>query len=196
MAVALVFFQHYCTQFITYTSLTGWTEHIARSLQHFGNYGVELFFVLSGFLIYEILLRKRPPFLLFMARRAQRLYPAFFVALAIGVLIDIVRPEPKIPNSLVDGTLYLTANALFIPGLFPVIPLFSVNWSLSYEWWFYATATFLFSTCHLAALSSCWRVTSICGAIIVLLALSAGGLSCVLFVGCYPRRHAASQGMR
>src|SRR3954451_2748936 len=26
---------------------------------------------------------------------------------------------------------------LFLPGLFPIEPISAVNWSLSYEWWFY-----------------------------------------------------------
>jgi exopolysaccharide production protein ExoZ len=133
VAVGLVFLQHYCMQFLDYGHLSGPTEAFAQTFRHFGNYGVELFFVLSGYLIYGILLRRRPTFIRFMVRRAQRLYPAFAVALAIGAAIDFLRPTPKIPAGF-DALRYLAANAVFLPGLFPIEPLFAVNWSLSYEW--------------------------------------------------------------
>src|SRR4051812_18322890 len=81
VAVALVFLQHYCGQFLNYTQLSGLTRQFAELFDKFGSYGVELFFVLSGYLIYCILLRRRPAFLAFMARRARRLYPSFAVAL-------------------------------------------------------------------------------------------------------------------
>jgi hypothetical protein len=68
-----------------------------------------------------------PSFIPFMVRRAQRLSPAFLGAFVIAILWDCFRPEPKIPDDLDDATLYLAANILFIPGLFPVDPLFVVN---------------------------------------------------------------------
>jgi exopolysaccharide production protein ExoZ len=177
VAIALVFLHHYCTQFTVYTSISGFTEQFARAFQTFGAFGVELFFVLSGFLIYGILLRQRPSFVPFIVRRARRLYPAFLVALIIGIAWDGFRPVPKrVPHDLGDTILYLGQNILFIPGLIPIKPLFIVNWSLSYEWWFYATATFLFSTCRLAALPAGCRIGVIVTAGAVLLGLSASGL--------------------
>lgn len=176
VAVALVFLQHYGTQFSTYGQVTGWTLAMARAFARYGNYGVELFFVLSGYLIYSILLRKRPPFLSFMLRRAQRLYPAFLVAFVIGALIDFARPAPKIPAQFMDALTYLSANVLFLPGLFPIDPLFTVNWSPSYEWWFYVAATLLFSVCRLANLPAAARTIVIIGMGAVLLSLGAVGL--------------------
>ena len=176
IAVSLVFLDHYCTQFVSYANVSGFTRQVARASQDFGEYGVELFFVLSGFLIYSILLRRRPSFIPFMTRRAQRLYPAFIIALLIGILADLFRPEARIPPDLTDGAIYLVANILFLPGLLPIIPLFIVNWSLSYEWWFYATATFLFSVCRLSMLPPWRRITVIIAASAILLGLSACGV--------------------
>src|SRR5580704_7830585 len=139
VAVGLVFLQHYCVQCLSAGGLSGPTETFAGAFRNFGNYGVELFFVLSGFLIYGIVIRKRPGFIPFMLRRAQRLYPAFVVALLIAIGADVIRPVPKIPSSLPDAVIYIGANLAFLPGLFPIEPLFTVIWSLSYEWWFYVS---------------------------------------------------------
>jgi exopolysaccharide production protein ExoZ len=179
VAVGLVFLQHYCTQFLFYADVSGPTRRLAEFFHEVGNYGVELFFVLSGFLIYGILLRRRPNFLRFMARRAQRLYPAFIVALLIGVAVDWLRPEPKIPHDLVAGFLYVAENIAFLPGLFPINPLFAVNWSLSYEWWFYFTATMLFSVLGLATLRQRYRICLIAGFATALVTLSIAGLPAV-----------------
>jgi peptidoglycan/LPS O-acetylase OafA/YrhL len=151
IAVTLVFVQHYCMQFITYGHLSGLTLNIAIIGRNFGNCGVELFFVLSGFLIYGILLRRRPPFFDFMGRRLQRLYPAFLVSVVLGVIIDFWRPIPKIPGDFTNAVTYLAENLLFLPGLLPMDAVSAPNWSLSYEWWFYTTATLLFSVLGLAS---------------------------------------------
>src|SRR5271166_1868286 len=179
VAVTLVFLQHYCTQFTTYAKPSGFTDDFAQALQNFGAYGVELFFVLSGFLIYGILLRRQPSFIPFIARRAQRLYPAFIVAFLIGIVWEFSRPEPKIwkiPDNINDAAVYLVANLLFLPGLFPLPPLFTVNWSMSYEWWFYLSATFLFCFGGLSVLPARWRITFIVVLSAILLILSASGL--------------------
>lgn len=176
LAVGLVFLQHYCTQFLDKAELSGATAWFAARFRLFGNLGVELFFVLSGFLIYGLLLRRRPRFLGFMARRAERLYPAFLAAFTIGVTLDLVRPHPKIPPGMVDAAVYLGANLAFLPGLFRIEPLFAVNWSLSYEWWFYVSCTLLV----LAGFGALARPARIAGIILlggVLLGLSAAGMA-------------------
>lgn len=188
VAVSLVFLQHYSTQFLVYGHVSGVTEGFAKTFRTFGNYGVELFFVLSGYLIYGILLRRRPAFFAFMARRAQRLYPAFLVVLALAAAVDFLRPEPKIAAGY-QGIWYLAENVAFLPGLLPIDPLFAVNWSLSYEWWFYVSATLLFSVLGLSTLPKPARIGLILGLAGALIALSALDLPNVpirglpLFVG-------------
>jgi exopolysaccharide production protein ExoZ len=173
VAVGLVFLQHYCAQFVYYSKPSGFTLTFARTFFAAGNYGVELFFVISGFLIYGILLDKQPSLIYFITRRAKRLYPAFLVALAIGALLDFARPVPHIPGSFYGGAIYVGENMLFLPGLFPIVPLFSVNWSLSYEWWFYISVTFLFATCGLVNLRPVYRVIIILALILTTMSLAA-----------------------
>lgn len=176
IAVALVFLQHYCVQFLVYGHLSGLTLNVAIIGRNFGNCGVELFFVLSGFLIYGILLRRRPPFFDFMSRRLQRLYPAFIVSVLLGIVVDLGRPVPKIPGDFAGAVSYLTANLLFLPGLLPIEPISAPNWSLSYEWWFYTIATLLFSVLGLAKLRPAARISIIVAFAALLLALSANNV--------------------
>jgi exopolysaccharide production protein ExoZ len=168
IAVSLVFLQHYCRQFVEAGHLTGATALFAAAFRNFGNRGVELFFVLSGFLIYGIVIKKKPPFFDFMRRRVQRIYPTFIAAFLLACIIDLQRQNPVIPHGI-SGGVYILENLLFLPGLFPIRPLSAVNWSLSYEWWFYAGVTLLFSTVALGRLGPRTRVFTIvaCGAVLV-----------------------------
>ena len=81
-------------------------------------------------------------------------------------------PQPKIAAGY-QGLLYLAENIAFLPGLLPIEPLFAVNWSLSYEWWFYASATLMFSVLGLSALPKAGRIGLILGLAGALITLSA-----------------------
>jgi peptidoglycan/LPS O-acetylase OafA/YrhL len=142
LAVTLVFLQHYGFQSLSLHVQPGYSQVAARYMREAGNSGVELFFVLSGYLIYGTLIRNAPRFGTFMWRRAQRLYPAFLVVFAFACCIAVLAPgDAKIPAGAVSAMLYLAANLAFLPGLFPIVPIVAVAWSLSYEMFFYlATA--------------------------------------------------------
>ena len=102
----------------------------------FGWMGVDLFFVLSGFLIAGQLLRPyaqglRPDFRRFFVRRLLRTLPAYWVVLAVYLLFPIVREEPHLQPAWVF--LSFTQNLLL--GDKP--NAFSHAWSLSVEEQFY-----------------------------------------------------------
>ena len=109
--------------------------------------GVNLFFVLSGFLITSILLQiaDQPGALkIFYARRSLRLFPLYFLALLayFGASASVGTPQP-----IKTVVLYVTFLQAFIPPLLThlqivphpgwVVMGFGVLWSLSVEEYFY-----------------------------------------------------------
>lgn len=105
---------------------------------HGGFYGVELFFVLSGFLIGQILLRAGPAIgdprtlLLFYVRRWFRTLPLFLLFLAVNVVIEYrLRHHSLRFGEIAQQGLFLrsfTSNRL---------TFFVESWSLAIEEWFY-----------------------------------------------------------
>lgn len=103
-----------------------------------GYFGVDLFFVLSGFLLGQPFIRARmqaqaPPSLpRFWLRRARRVLPALWIQLAllfaIGWIVHGVAPATA-------GELFAQATLSF--NLFDVRTLNPVYWSLPIEWDFY-----------------------------------------------------------
>ncbi|GAB5562469.1 MAG: acyltransferase [Synoicihabitans sp.] len=114
-----------------------WTFHWGY-LGHFGYYGVELFFVLSGFLIGRILFRKGEDLSSsrelrrFWARRWFRTLPAYFLFLLLNLAVAIwVFPQKlKVPDVL--------GYVVFIQNFADYgVTFFGESWSLAVEEWFY-----------------------------------------------------------
>lgn len=133
IAVTLVFFVHYA-------ALAQGTPGIGKALAQAGHHGVELFFILSGYLIYAASVSPRLQLGKFLVRRARRIYPTFVAVFLVYLGLSYLFPaESKIPADPLDATLYLGANIALLPGLFPIVPMITVAWSLSYEIGYYLT---------------------------------------------------------
>jgi peptidoglycan/LPS O-acetylase OafA/YrhL len=101
----------------------------------YGNFGVELFFIISGFVIF-MTLEQTPTVYDFVTSRFARLYPAFVACLVLTVAIaHALRYAP----GNVYGTL-LAANLTMAPGLFGFPGIDGSYWSLLYELAFYGLA--------------------------------------------------------
>jgi len=129
VAILLVFSFHF----------TGWYEHTGYfldtgslifkliSLLRSGHIGVDLFFVMSGYLIH-LTLSKRPPDIYFFVRRFYRLFPAHII-----VCLYIA----WVTNTMDLQTFLL--NALFLAPLLNGAHIYNdVTWTLAWEWVFYA----------------------------------------------------------
>lgn len=104
-------------------------------MQRFGWIGVDLFFVLSGYLIagqlFRLLVRGRPPDVrLFYGRRALRILPAYLTVVAIYIFLPVLREYERMPP--VWKFLTFTQNLGLRGGT-----AFSHAWSLCIEFQFY-----------------------------------------------------------
>jgi peptidoglycan/LPS O-acetylase OafA/YrhL len=115
--------------------------HFFTKLTLIGWIGVDIFFVLSGFLITSILLKTREDrnyFKNFYARRILRISPLYYLILAI-VVCYIVVMEPETSSATVKALPYFLLNLqnwLAIHGGFPTLYL-QVTWSLAIEEQYY-----------------------------------------------------------
>ena len=140
LAVLLVFFVHYVTLAEPWLEPESASFVVATFLRRIGNSGVDLFFVLSGYLIYGALIRRPKPLLPFARRRIARIYPTFLVVFAVYVVLAYLQPATgKLPEGGGAQAIYLVQNLLLLPGIFDIRPLITVAWSLSYEVFYYLT---------------------------------------------------------
>jgi peptidoglycan/LPS O-acetylase OafA/YrhL len=116
-------------------------------LGHYGYYAVELFFMISGFVIYFTLARSASV-LDFAVSRVTRLYPAYWTALTVMVLVEILvfhnRIEPSPIGTHVWWTGYFVNLTMFQEFL-GVGNFDNVYWSLTYELAFYVDMALLFA---------------------------------------------------
>jgi peptidoglycan/LPS O-acetylase OafA/YrhL len=104
-----------------------------------GHFGVELFFIISGFVILMTIERKATVWAFALAR-AVRLMPCFLAALALATVILVVAPMPPLDTPTVARFL---ANVTMAPLLFGERVVDLPYWTLTYEMVFYATMALL-----------------------------------------------------
>jgi peptidoglycan/LPS O-acetylase OafA/YrhL len=158
-AVFLVFLVHYVTLIEPWLLEGSATFQAAEHIRRIGNLGVDLFFVLSGFLIYGMLIEKPRPFRNYLLRRIQRIYPTFTVVFIVYLVLSLAFPsESKIPGELSDAAIFVAQNYLLLPGLFDVTPIITVAWSLSYEFFYYFLIPILIAALCMRSWSSQQRL--------------------------------------
>ncbi len=116
--------------------------HFITRLTSIGWAGVDIFFVLSGFLITSILLKTKDEknyFKNFYVRRALRIFPLYFVFIGFVVsLLPKLDPDftPEISRTLPFLLLY-QQNWLMLISKVPLTTYLAVTWSLAIEEQFY-----------------------------------------------------------
>jgi peptidoglycan/LPS O-acetylase OafA/YrhL len=119
----------------------------ARASGWAGDVGVDIFFVLSGFLITSLLIEEWDEFRSislrrFYARRGLRLLPALMVMLGVVVIWHYLTNSQVAPRTALDGliALFYSSNWMFALGFRQPVHVFAHTWTLSieeqfYVWW-------------------------------------------------------------
>ncbi|WP_082445967.1 acyltransferase family protein [Sphingomonas sp. Leaf20] len=129
---------------------------IAHSLEHgklggvpalfTGRFGVEIFFVISGFVITLASGNGRFSPSNFAIRRFMRVVPLYWITTLLVAGLAIVLPS-MFKNTTFD-ILYFIKSLAFVPDPLPGTndwrPLFKLGWTLNYEMFFYAIVCTLF----------------------------------------------------
>jgi peptidoglycan/LPS O-acetylase OafA/YrhL len=133
IAVLAVVAQHYLSWLPEVGSHNGWL-------------GVDLFFILSGFLITSILIGLRDKehyFSTFYKRRALRIFPPYFLGIAVYLAVSFAAGKPGTLNLWAQYIFYYTSlqvgqpEALDYAVIAPVKLGLAVLWSLSVEELYY-----------------------------------------------------------
>lgn len=107
---------------------------------HFGTVGVDLFFVISGYIMWVTTeSRERSP-LRFWLARIVRIVPLYWMFTAAYLAAALVTPESFF-NLKLDAT-HIVKSFLFIPAEHPnlngmIAPVYALGWTLNYEMFFY-----------------------------------------------------------
>ena len=103
-------------------------------------YGVDMFFMISGFVILGSLLRHATVGG-FLKDRFVRIYSAWVPALvAVTVVCVAFRMKMFADVTPIEGLSIFIANFFLLPPLIPLPLIHFGSWSLTYEWVFYLTA--------------------------------------------------------
>jgi peptidoglycan/LPS O-acetylase OafA/YrhL len=98
-----------------------------------GHFGVELFFIISGFVIFMTLQRTDTVYE-FAVSRIARLVPAFWLAVFVSTVLTCIFP---LPNFEAAGLGRVLANLTMVPAVFRQHPIDPSYWTLSVEFFFY-----------------------------------------------------------
>lgn len=105
---------------------------VVTDIAKYGYLGVELFFMISGYVIFATAKDKSPG--QFIVSRIARLYPSFCVAMLLTACVATFWGGPKMGVSLTQ----VLVNLTMVLALFGVSPVDGVYWTLLVELTFYA----------------------------------------------------------
>lgn len=152
LAAISVVLYHY---FYRYNEIYG-HQQIDTDWIAFGHYGVQLFFIVSGFVIYWTLERTEKP-ADFLISRFSRLYPVFWVSAALTFILVSLFGLPGREIQFVDAL----KNALMFHERLHVPHVDGVYWTLTVELTFYCFIFALYITSNLRHVTKLFLVASI-----------------------------------
>jgi peptidoglycan/LPS O-acetylase OafA/YrhL len=137
---------------------------------HFGTVGVDLFFVISGFIMWTTTERNPRGPVRFWLARIVRIVPLYWIFTTVYVAAALITPESFYVVHLEAA--HIIKSFLFVPATHPnlglIAPVYTLGWTLNYEMFFYL----LFGFCLLVP----WPRTRFALLATIFLLLVAGGL--------------------
>ncbi|HMN42979.1 MAG TPA: acyltransferase [Povalibacter sp.] len=137
IAAFAVTLYHYVSSYVSATDLERSGLAGLSAMTRYGYLGVDLFFIISGFVILWSSLGRGP--VQFVISRVSRLYPSFWVGMALtAICIALLSPlAPDVDTAPLDLRT-LAANATMVPSIFDARLIDGVYWTLEIEIRFYA----------------------------------------------------------
>jgi exopolysaccharide production protein ExoZ len=106
---------------------------------HFGTVGVDLFFVISGYIMWTTSERRDPNPIRFWLARIVRIVPLYWIFTATYIAAALITPESFFVVKL--DPVHVIKSFLFIPAMHPTLglaaPVYTLGWTLNYEMFFY-----------------------------------------------------------
>ncbi len=100
-----------------------------------GQFGVDIFFVISGYII-SFILNKRTDY--FLPKRFIRVIPMYYLFTLLVILVWLIYPQSM--NNVYVSAQSVYKSLLFIPYTIGASgPILSIGWTLNYEIFFYIT---------------------------------------------------------
>jgi exopolysaccharide production protein ExoZ len=134
IAALLVVYFHSVLQVPKADAGFDWQFHL------FGETGVDIFFVLSGFVMWLTTAGRQISPVEFYRRRIKRVVPLYWLATLFSAAVALV--APSILKSTIFNIPHLVASLLFLPWVNPaephlITPVVVPGWTLNYEMFFY-----------------------------------------------------------
>jgi len=151
---------------------------IPEYFAHYGMAGVDLFFVISGFVMVRAAADRYGSLaaaIEFIARRAVRIYPVYWVYTTIMLIVLLASPTMVNSMSLAHEDVLASFTLLPTHGA----RLLPQAWTLTYELYFYVVFTCLIALCSARTLP----VALLAWSCIILLAREIPGVSTSLWLG-------------
>ncbi len=153
LAAWMVVYHHYMQSFYNFNH----ASTLGYLFSTYGNFGVDIFFVLSGFVMYLSAQSPNVDGRQFFINRIFRVVPAYwFYTLLLVVFIPLFPLELAYTDYSAKS---LVASLLFIPHENPsglgTFPLLTVGWSLNFEMMFYLILSLSLLCCKKYALALC-----------------------------------------
>jgi peptidoglycan/LPS O-acetylase OafA/YrhL len=137
VAALAVFFSHACT--LVWPNFDTYVGHYF----YFGNWGVALFLMCSGFIL-PVSLERQGSLGRFWVRRAFRLYPLYWVNVILLAMFGVGEPRQILSGPPAESIRIVLANLTMFQAFMGIPHLITLYWTLTLELLFYLLLSLLF----------------------------------------------------